>query len=290
MRPSPIPAGSFAGSDRKLVDAFSLEITTKDTEALRKAQRALPLGTTVSVTALPGEALDVRLSAIRATRDLGFEPMPHFAARSVSSREELEHNIRQSRVVGQVDRCFVIAGDNGKPTGPFSDSLGLIETGVFESNGVRILGIGGHPDGHPHMSEEECWKVLSAKCSAIEGRGMSPLIVTQFAFDADRVLSWLAALRGRGIGAPVEIGVPGPTSVSTLVRYAARCGVGASASVLAKYGISIGHLLGSAGPDRFVNKLSVGLVGKHGAVKLHFYPFGGISKTVEWIEGYVNRQ
>jgi methylenetetrahydrofolate reductase (NADPH) len=33
------------------------------------------------------------------------------------------------------------------------------------------------------------------------------------------------------------------------------CGVGASASMLARYGISIGRLLGTAGPEVFVDRL-----------------------------------
>src|SRR5258708_26316866 len=36
------------------------------------------------------------------------------------------------------------------------------------------------------MSTSDRWKVLEHKCRCIEGRGMAPLIVTQFAFDADR--------------------------------------------------------------------------------------------------------
>jgi len=115
---------------------------------------------------------------------------------------------------------------------------------------------------------------------------MAPLIVTQFAFDADRVLGWLRALRQKGIHAPVRLGVPGPAGIQTLIRFAARCGVGASASVLAKYGISIGKLLGSAGPDKLVARLEQGLTADHGPVRLHFYPFGGIAKTVAWINDY----
>ena len=105
------------------------------------------------------------------------------------------------------------------------------------------------------MSSDERWQALERKCQAIEARGMAPLVVTQFAFDADTVLAWLDGLRARGISVPVLVGVPGPASITRLLRYAAMCGVGASASMLARYGISIGRLIGTAGPEVFVDRL-----------------------------------
>ncbi|MFX5680539.1 hypothetical protein ABTE28_20820, partial [Acinetobacter baumannii] len=57
-------------------------------------------------------------------------------------------------------------------------------------------------------------------------------------------------------------------------------------SVLRKYGISVTNLLGSAGPDKLVDAFAAGLGPEHGKVRLHFYPFGGLRKTVEWIGDY----
>ena len=139
------------------------------------------------------------------------------------------------------------------------------------------------------MSTDERWQALERKCQSIEARGMAPLIVTQFAFDADAVLAWLDALRARGISVPVLVGVPGPASVSRLLRYAAMCGVGASASMLARYGISIGRLLGTAGPEVFVDCLVKGLTRAHGQVSPHFFPFGGIAPSLEWVAQYRRR-
>jgi methylenetetrahydrofolate reductase (NADPH) len=97
---------------------------------------------------------------------------------------------------------------------------------------------------------------------------MAALIVTQFGFDADRLLNWLKELRERGLDQAVRIGVPCPAGIKTLIRYAAFCGVSASASVLSKYGVSLGKLLGSAGPDKYVDRLAAGLGPEHGAVRL----------------------
>ncbi|MDB5440573.1 MAG: 5,10-methylenetetrahydrofolate reductase [Caulobacteraceae bacterium] len=269
-----------------MVDGYSLEMTAKDLAALRTAAADIAAETPIAVTFLPGEDLQARIAAAGLVRSFGFEPMPHFSARRIPSAAEFEAYLAAVTRDAGVKRCFVIAGDPAQAEGPYADSSALIATGAFERHGITAIGVGGHPEGHPHMTEDETWGVLEAKCAEIERRGMAPLVVTQFAFDADRVLTWLATLRRRGIAAPVRLGVPGPAGIKTLMRFAARCGVGASATVLAKYGVSLGQLLGSAGPDRLIDELEQGLGPQHGPVRLHFYPFGGLEKTVAWINGY----
>ena len=270
----------------RITDGFSLEITAKDIDSLPAAAPGLPRDTPIAVTFLPGDDANSRIAATKAVRQLGFEPMPHFSARRITSFAEFETYLNAVAVEAGVQRCFVIAGDPSEPEGPFNDSSALIATGAFERVGIKAIGIGGHPEGHPNMSQEQCFAVLEAKSAEIERRGMAPLIVTQFGFDAQPFLDWLEELRRRGIDAPVRIGIPGPAGIKTLMRFAARCGVGASASALARYGVSITRLIGTAGPDKLVDALAWGLEPMHGPVRLHFYPFGGLEKTVQWIGEY----
>ncbi|SFG45915.1 methylenetetrahydrofolate reductase (NADPH) [Novosphingobium sp. CF614] len=269
-----------------VTDGYSLEMTAKDIESLRAAAALMPVDTPVAVTFLPGEEPAARVAATRAVRDLGFEPMPHFSARRITSQAEFEDYLQAVVHEAGVKRCFVVAGDPPEPQGPFFDTSALIATGAFERAGIKAIGIGGHPEGHPNMNAAQCWQVLEAKVAEIERRGMAPLIVTQFSFDPDAVLAWLEELRAHGIDAPVRVGIPGPAGIKTLLRFAARCGVGASASVMKKYGISITNLIGNAGPDKLVDTFAARLGEEHGPVRLHFYPFGGLVRTVEWIAAY----
>ncbi|KRG72471.1 5,10-methylenetetrahydrofolate reductase [Stenotrophomonas terrae] len=269
-----------------LTDAYSLEVSTKAIPALIAAAPRIAAGTSIFIPYLAGENDAARLRAAATVRGLGFEPMPHVPARRITSLEAVESFVTRAASEAGVERCFVIAGDSPSPKGRFADSASLIETGVFERAGIKHIGVGGHPEGHPVMSVAARWQVLARKCDSIESCGMSPLIVTQFGFDADVVLSWLEELRQRGIQHPVRVGVPGPASVAALARYAAMCGVSASESVWSKYGVSIGKLLGAAGPDKFVDRLASGLTEAHGEVSLHFFPFGGIVQTLEWMELY----
>lgn len=269
-----------------ITDGYSLEMTAKDMASLSEAAPMIPPETPVAVTFLPGEEASARVAATVAVRGYGLEPMPHFSARRITSEDDFEGYLHAVVREAGVRRCFIVAGDPPEPVGPYFDTSALIATGAFERAGIKAIGIGGHPEGHPNMSVDQCWSVLESKVAEIERRGMAPLIVTQFAFDADAVLGWLAELRKRGVDAPVRVGVPGPAGIKRLLSFAARCGVGASASVMKKYGVSITNLLGSAGPDRLVDAFASGLGSEHGRVRLHFYPFGGLAKTVEWIRDY----
>lgn len=282
----PLIHPNWARAPEGITDGFSLEMTAKDIEALSAAAPLIPAETPVAVTYLPGEAMEARVAAAVLVRRLGFEPMPHFSARRITSREDFEEYLHSVVRDAGVRRCFVVAGDPSEPQGPFFDTSAMIATGAFERAGITAIGVGGHPEGHPHMSDQQCWDVLAAKIAEIDQRGMASLIVTQFSFDPDAVLDWLVQLRARGIEAPVRIGIPGPAGIKTLLRFAARCGVGASASVMKKYGVSITSLLGSAGPDKLVEVFAAQLGQEHGRVRLHFYPFGGMAKTAEWIAAY----
>jgi methylenetetrahydrofolate reductase (NADPH) len=273
-----------------VTDHYSLEVTAKDLSALEDAASMIAPNTPMSVTFLPNEAPEARIAAAIAVRRLGFEPMPHFSARRILSESAFEDYLHSVVQDAGVARCFIVAGDPAAAIGPYADTMSLLQTGAFERATIRVIGIGGHPEGHPFMSVDECWTVLETKVREIEARGMEALIVTQFGFDEDAVLAWLKELRARGLDTPVRVGIPGPAGIKTLLRFAAHCGVGASAAVMKKYGVSITNLLGSTGPDALVSGMAQKLGPEHGKVNLHFYPFGGLVQTAKWINNYQRKR
>jgi methylenetetrahydrofolate reductase (NADPH) len=269
-----------------MVDGYSLEMTAKEIEGLREAAHLIRPGTQVAVTFLPGEELEQRIEAAVLVRELGFEPIVHLSARRIESQEQLDWYLGEITTKAKVKRVFIIAGDPPEPEGPYSTSLDIIETGLLEKYGIEIVGIGGHPEGHPNNTPAELWDWMERKLAAIRERGMTPLVVTQFAFDDDAIVQWVKEMRSRGIDVPVRLGVPGPAGIKRLLGFAKRCGVGASASVMKKYGISLTNLIGSAGPDKLVASLDKGLTEETGRVRLHFYPFGALTPSAEWINAY----
>lgn len=282
-----IHAEQAGGSLGTLLQGYSLEMTPKDVPKLEEAAHLIPPGTSVSVTFLAGDDFSARVKAVAAVRRLGFNPVPHISARRLMSEGDLEAFLAALTREAKINKAFVVAGDLERPAGPYEDALAVIKSGLLGKYGVRQVGISGYPEGHPDISDAKLWQALVEKQDALKGMGHEPLIMTQFGFDAEPVLHWLERARREGVSAPVHVGVAGPTSVKALMRFAARCGVGTSAKVLAKYGISITRLLTTAGPDPIVEALGRALdPALHGTTRLHFYPFGGFLRTAEWVPAF----
>ncbi|MCT9082953.1 methylenetetrahydrofolate reductase [Streptomyces fulvoviolaceus] len=266
-----------------LLEDFSLEMTGKDVLKLEEARDAIPQGTRINVTFLGNEDLRMRLDAARAVKRLGFVPVPHISARRLGSRGDFERFLAGLHADGTSENVFVVGGDPPHPEGPYADSLSLIDTGLLQEFGVRHVGISGYPEGHPAIDGTALWSALRDKHTALAAQPLEGGIITQFGFDVDPVLAWVEEVRRQGIGLPIRIGVPGPAGVRRLMAYAARFGVGTSASVVKKYGFSLTNLMGTTGPDRFLRDLAAAHdPARHGDLKIHFYTFGGLKATSDW--------
>lgn len=261
----------------------SVEVTAKDATRLRSEAPAFA-PSAVFLPWLPGEHFEARLAATVSLTDQGFDCVPHLSARRLTSVDELTTQLERLTREAGVTRLLLIGGDPAEPLGPFADSAAVIRAADFAGHGIRTVGIAGHPEGHPNMSATETVEVLHEKLDLLRAQGVRAEIVTQFSFDADLVAEWIAGLRLVGIDAPVAVGVPGPAKVTTLMKFAARCGVGASAKAVAKYGFSVTRLFGNAGPDSFVTRL-IDCIAETPDVRAHFYPFGGFADTAAWLEG-----
>jgi methylenetetrahydrofolate reductase (NADPH) len=273
--------GTAVGS--ALLEDFSLEMTGKDVPGLEEARDRIPQGTRINITFLGNEDLPMRLDAARAVKRLGFVPVPHISARRLGSRGDFERFLAGLRADGTSDNVFLVGGDPAHPEGPYADSLSLIDTGLLGEYGVRHVGITGYPEGHPSIDDLTLWSALRNKHEALAAHPLDGEIITQFGFDVDPVLAWVEEVRSRGIDLPIRIGVPGPAGARRLLSYAARFGVGTSASVVKKYGFSLTNLMGTAGPDRFLRDLAAAHdPARHGELKIHFYTFGGIAATSDW--------
>lgn len=293
---SKIPEGKpFMTSDhpeqppaaKSLLAGFSLEMTGKDIPALESAAAAIPPGTPINVTFLGNEDLEMRVAAASAVKQAGFHPVPHISARRIGSTAELAGFLSALKEAGTASQVFAVGGDPAQPMGPYPDALSLITSGLLEDFGVQRVSIAGYPDGHSDIDEATLWSALESKYAAIVDRGLEGEIITQFGFDTAPVLVWLEELRRRGIDMPVRIGVPGPAGIRRLLGYARRFGVSASAGIAKNYGFSLGNLLGTAGPERFINDLERDYDPLlHGRIGLHFYTFGGIQATAQWVAAH----
>jgi methylenetetrahydrofolate reductase (NADPH) len=251
-----------------------------DIDALAAAARP---GTAVYVSAPPTRPAAEQIAVAKRLHARGFEPVPHLAARNFATAGELDDYLAQLAGEAGVQRLLIIGGDRDTPAGHFHHAIEVLESGLPQSRGIRDVGIAGYPDGHPRVAGSEIDRALAAKIEAATATGLSVHIVTQFAFSAEPILGWIARLRERGIEQPVRIGLAGPASVATLLRFAAICGVKASARALARNAGLAKHLFGATAPDAIIRALGEArLGGQLGEIAPHIFTFGGLGASARW--------
>jgi methylenetetrahydrofolate reductase (NADPH) len=254
--------------------------TARDVDALKAA---VPSGTHVYLSAVPTRPQEDVVGQAALVRAAGLEPVPHLAVRNFASADALGSFLDRLNGEAGVRRLLVIAGDRAEPAGPFYGALEAIDSGLISRRGIVEIGISGYPDGHPRIAPHELDRLLAAKLEAAQQTGLSVQIVTQFCLDAAPLIAWLKKLRDHGIDHPVRVGLAGPTSLTTLMRYARRCGVRASTQGLARNAGLIKHLLGASAPDGIVRALiEANRDGELGDVAPHLFSFGGIGATARW--------
>lgn len=270
-----------------LLDGVSFEITSRDADALAGSATLMAPGTRIHLTALSGEDPTARLATAATALRAGLTPVAHLAARRLTGEQELRSTLQALADQGAATHLVAVGGDPRTPAGPYASALDLIRTGLLHEHGAQDVALGGYPDGHPDIATSTLWQALVDKVAALSEQGIEATVLTQFSFDADAVIDWIAALRDRGVTAPVRVGVPGPTNAKRLLAFAKRCGVATGAGVIRKYGLSLGNLLATAGPDAFVDELGARLdPSAHGDVHLHVFAFGGPEGSARWAQEY----
>jgi methylenetetrahydrofolate reductase (NADPH) len=264
---------------------FSLEATRPSAEEVAALADIAPAGTRVYVTAIPKRPTQEAIEAAARLRKAGFEPVPHLAVRGFASARALDDFLGRISVEAGVVRVLVIAGDHDQPAGDFRSAIEVIDGGALQRHGICEIGIAGYPDGHPRLLQQDLDRALADKIRAAESTGLAVHIVTQFCFDAQTILQWIARLRDFGLEHPVRVGLAGPTNLATLLRYAKRCGVRASAHSLARQAGLVRQLFAMSAPDALVRALAQARAERHlGEIAPHFFSFGGLARTARWAE------
>ncbi|MGH8204751.1 MAG: methylenetetrahydrofolate reductase [Steroidobacteraceae bacterium] len=264
----------------------SLEITPHDRNMPASLAGRLPDRTTLYVTHTPNTSLHEVVELAGAVERAGFKACPHIAARRIRDREELAGGLAALRDLG-ITRALLIGGDLDTPAGPYASSLEILESGLLAGAGITSIGVAGHPEGHPRISAEALWQALERKQACGRSSGAAIHVVSQFGFGAAALAEWDRELAERGIELPVHAGIAGPASLKSLARFAILCGIGASLRALLTSPSALGTLkslvktVDEIFPD--LVRLLGGALGRRVA-KPHFFAFGGVMKSVEWLE------
>ncbi len=268
----------------------SVEITPKQIDKVPILHQHLAPGTKVFIALLDAGDVEHQVAAAVAVRHSGFEPIPHVPARFVRDAEDLKIRIAAFTGQAKVKTILALGGGAPQPIGKFDSAIQLMNTGVFEDHGIERIGIAGHPEGNNDITkihgEASLLEALKTKQAWIKSHDMQGFIATQFLFEAGPLALWAGNLRKEGIDLPLHVGVPGPASLKTLVRYAALCGVGNSARMIRKQALNITKLLTVSEPTEFVDQLATLHFDKPelGIAAPHLYPFGGFDKLFAWMQ------
>ncbi|WP_136254955.1 hypothetical protein [Onishia niordana] len=272
------PACDLARLVQRLCADWSLEVTPKGATQIADFAELLRPGTQVYVTHLPKQPYEPVIATAERLRAEGMIPVPHIVARSVPDRATLERWYGRLAAAG-VEEALLIAGGTTTVAGPYRDTLMLLDDCPPAAHGLTRLGIAGHPEGHAHADREALDRALASKVAYAEATGTDLWMVTQFTFDAQPLIDWSARLQRQGIRVPVRVGLPGPASLATLLKYAVSCGVGASITALHN---QPGKLWKMTRPQPPVAQLLA--LARHPGpwLGVHVYPFGGTLQTAAW--------
>lgn len=286
-------AGSQRAADqgaerrREIVDFltdFTIETTPGSAAKISDYRDYLRPGTTVSVTFLPGSDFADTVTTARRLRDEGMIPSPHFAARSIPGRGQFEDYLKRLQGEVGVTHVVALAGGVTSPLGPFESSMQLLETGLFDKYGIKSIGLAGHPEGSPDISDAALTEALAWKNAFADRTDAELYIATQFCFQAAPLIHWDRTIREAGNKLPIHIGVPGLATLKTLINHARACGVGPSMRVLTRQARNISRLLVVNAPDRLVCDLAHFRAADPdcGIRRAHFYPLGGLRRSAAW--------
>ena len=234
---------------------FSLEI------GLKTNLSNLPKVKDVYITLLPGEDFRQVAEKAKELANLSFNPVPHFPARSIKNLDILKDYVMRCKD-GGVKQALVIGG-SAQPVGDFHCSLQLLETGLFE--GFRI-GIAGHPDGSPDISDSDLEKAMKDK------KPYADYIVTQWLMEPDPIIKFVSKQT-----IPVHVGITGPMKISTLLKFANTVGATNSINFIKSNLGKTFDLLRPKDPNDLIKKV------KSVTSNFHIYTFGSLKETNRWL-------
>ena len=222
----------------------------------------LPALKDVYITMLPGgDFKETAQQAVNLVKK-GFNPVPHFPARSMANEAQLKEYVTMCKD-GGVKQALVIGGGR-EPMGKFDSSFQLLETGYFEK---MKIGIAGHPEGSPDISDEVLEKAM------IDKKPYADYIVTQWLMQSEPIIDFISKQ-----SVPVHVGITGPMKISSLIKFANIVGAKNSINFIKSNFSRAIDLLNPKDPNDIVDKI------KEHTKYFHIYTFGGLKETNNWLK------
>jgi methylenetetrahydrofolate reductase (NADPH) len=280
-------APTNAADVEALLKDYSIEVMPRTAEKVEDFTALLPAGTRVYIAHIEGTPIEEMVATARRLNADGYKVMPHFPARIIKDKAMLADWIARYQGEADVKQALLLAGGVAKPHGEYSDSMQLMESGLFDAAGFTRLHVAGHPEGNRDIDATGTANVDAAlrwKNDFQSRTDAEMALATQFAFDAKPIIAWADSLREAGITIPVHIGIAGPAKLQTLIKFAIACGVGPSLKVLQKRAMDVTKLLLPYEPTDVISALALHKAANpdFNITHVHFFPLGGIKTNATW--------
>ena len=269
---------------KNLLKSYSIETTPNVYTKYGKFSDLVPLQNSIYVTYLPNEDASRVIETSKKLTEEGYDVIPHLPARTLKNISDLESYIGSLSEKAGCKKILVIGG-GGNQAGDISSSMDVLKTDLLSKFNFKEVGLAGHPEGNPDISEEDMDKAIIEKNTFSQNTDLKLYLATQFFFEASSLQNWEKKLNLLNNKLDIHAGIPGPATLKTLVSYATSCGIGNSIRFLSKQAMNITKLATTRTPDKLIADLAdyKELNPSSKLTKLHFYAFGGIKKTSEWL-------
>ncbi len=245
----------------------------------------VPKDVKVTVTVSPTKGLEPTLALAGRLAAHGYRVVPHVSARLVAAESHLASILQRLRELN-VREVFVVAGDAKHAVGPYEGAAALLAAMHQLEHGLEAIGITGYPESHPFISEQAVADAMVAKAP------FASYIVSQVAFDARVIASWVDRVRRAGMQLPIHVGVPGRVDRQKLVRISTRIGVGESLRFVRGHRDWAARLFlpGAFSPDRLLAQLGPSFADREQrVVGIHVYTFNAVAETERWRREAIER-
>jgi methylenetetrahydrofolate reductase (NADPH) len=267
--------------------AASIEITPSEEKHLPALRALLPADCAIYISHVPSATLAQVVKTALAVQAAGFQATPHLAARRINYPETLRTTLAELVAHG-VEQMLLVAGDSAHAAGAFESSLDVFESGLIEKSGIKRIGVAGYPEGQRGIGHTMLGNALKIKQAFADRTGLPMFIVTQFGFNGNALRDWEPELARIDVRLPILAGIAGPAPLSKLIKFAMRCGIGASLRTVMRNLSAVSGIAELATtPEQHVMRL-MQLSSATRIIAPHFFCFGGVLETAQWINQVVS--
>ena len=173
-----------------LIEGFTIELNPK----VRHKLKSIPLNkkNNVYITYLPDASESDILETVEFVSNNNLTPIPHLPARTMKNLEDVSQFLSKVRERTDSNKILVIGG-GGNQLGQITSSLEILDSGVLKEFNFDEIGIAGHPEGSPDISQETIERKKKLLEAAINGcfieASLKPGIVKHRLKDKE---SWLS--------------------------------------------------------------------------------------------------